>query len=151
MFVVGKRRRFCLRSLPLLLAISISLQWSFLENYCTRCSITFVAICSLHLIKQIGYIQLRWMGAKWIKTMPRKQEERLYSIHTASCCVSSRWAARFLDSRCRARLIAWLSDQHRPRLVPGVFDLLVGGMHWVTSFFLVCCLDSSLKNRYKPI
>lgn len=70
----------------------------------------------------------------------------LYSIPTASCCVLSRWAARFLDSRCRARLIAWLSDQHRPRLVAGVFDLLVKGMHRVTS---ICCLDSSPKNRYK--
>lgn len=83
MFLVRKRRRFYLHSLPLLLAISISLQviipW---KNYCTGCSIYFVAFSSLHLIKQIGYIQLRWMGAKWIQTTSRKQEEMMVAQHT---------------------------------------------------------------------
>lgn len=74
----------------------------------------------------------------------------LYSIHTASCCALSRWVARFLDSRCRARLIVWLSDQHRPRLVAGLIDLLVEGHASSHQFFpLVCCFDSKPKNRYK--
>lgn len=82
MFLLGKCRRSCLRSFPLLQSL-LPYKWSFhWKNYCTGCSIYLVAFCSLHLIKQIGYIQLRWMGAKWVQTTSRKQEEMMVAQHT---------------------------------------------------------------------
>lgn len=85
MFVVGKRRRYCLRFLPLLPAISISLQPSFhMKSTVPVALFPLSPFCSLHLIKQIGYIQLRWMGAKWIQPMSRKREEMMVVQHTYS-------------------------------------------------------------------
>ena len=146
MFVVGKRRRFCLRFLPLLPAISISLQPSFHEKllypllyFLYRPFAVYTWLSRLTIYNYDGWEQNEY-------SLCRVNERRwwLYSIHTACCCLLSRWAARFLDSRCRAPLIAWLSDQRRLRLVEGVFDLLEEVLHRVTSFF------PSELSRFKP-
>lgn len=84
MFLVGKSRRFCLPSLPLVLAISISLQSAITKHFCTRSFFPFVAFCSLHLVKQIDYIQLRWMGTRWTQPMPHNREDMMVVKHTYS-------------------------------------------------------------------
>lgn len=145
MFVIGKRRRFCLRSLPLVLAISISLQliipWKITAPDALFPLSPFAVYTWLSRFAIYNYDG--WEQNEYRLRPVNKRRWWLYSIHTASCCLLSRWAARFLDSRCRARLIVWLSDQHRPRLVAGVIDLLLEGMHRVMSFF-------SLLSRFKP-
>lgn len=149
MFVIGKRRRVCLRSLPLLLlllVISISLQPSFHQKilypllYSLSRSFAFYTWLSrLAIYNYDGWEQNEY-------SLCRVNERRWWLYSILLLTFSMQPAFSILNAG--ARLIAWLSDKRRPWLVIGVFDLLEDGMHRVTSFFLVFCLDSSRKTRY---